>query len=111
VNNIVKSFSRYFRHSVLIAFIYIVFTVLVYFSASIFVQVLLPSLKYVRGEMFSDKHWLEMFGVLGMSNKSVEMLTFADFLNVKEKIAANVTALQVRIHMSQLNPSLKFLKL
>jgi dynein heavy chain 2 len=59
----------------------------------------LPSLKYVRGEMFSDKHWLEMFGILGMSNKSVEMLTFADFLNVKEKIAANVTALQVRIYV------------
>jgi dynein heavy chain 2 len=57
----------------------------------------LPALKYVRGEMFSDKHWLEMFGILGMYNKSVEMLTFADFLNVKEKITANVPTLQVRI--------------
>ncbi|XP_069679211.1 cytoplasmic dynein 2 heavy chain 1 isoform X2 [Periplaneta americana] len=57
-------------------------------------KVILPSLKYVRGEMFSDKHWLEMFGILGMPNKSVEMLTFADFLNVKENIAANSSVLQ-----------------
>jgi hypothetical protein len=45
--------------------------------------------------MFSDKHWLEMFGILGIPNKSVEMLTFGDFLNAKEKIAANTNALQV----------------
>ncbi|PSN45380.1 Cytoplasmic dynein 2 heavy chain 1 [Blattella germanica] len=57
-------------------------------------KVILPQLKYVRGEMFSDKHWLEMFGILGIPSKSVEMLTFADFLNVKEKIASNATALQ-----------------
>jgi hypothetical protein len=56
---------------------------------------MLPSLKYVRGEMYSDKHWLEMFGILGIPSKSVEMLTFGDFLKVKEKIADNANALQV----------------
>jgi dynein heavy chain 2 len=60
--------------------------------------VILPLLKYVRGEMFSEKHWLEMFGILGIPSKSVELLTFADFLDVKERIAANANALQVRIY-------------
>jgi len=60
--------------------------------------VILPLLKYVRGEMFSEKHWLEMFGILGIPSKSVELLTFADFLDVKERIAANANALQVRMH-------------
>lgn len=58
----------------------------------------MPLLKYVRGEMFSEKHWLEMFGILGIPSKSVELLTFADFLDVKEKIAANANALQVRMY-------------
>lgn len=48
--------------------------------------------------MFSEKHWLEMFGILGIPSKSVELLTFADFLDVKERIAANANALQVRMH-------------
>jgi hypothetical protein len=48
--------------------------------------------------MFSDKHWLEMFGILGIPNKSVEMLTFGDFLNAKEKITANANALQVSMY-------------
>jgi hypothetical protein len=48
--------------------------------------------------MFSEKHWLEMFGILGMASKSVELLTFADFLDVKERIAVNANALQVRIY-------------
>jgi len=60
--------------------------------------VILPLLKYVRGEMFSEKHWLEMFGILGIPSKSVELLTFADFLDVKERIAANANALQVRMY-------------
>jgi hypothetical protein len=47
--------------------------------------------------MFSEKHWLEMFGILGIPSKSVELLTFADFLDVKERIAANANALQVRM--------------
>jgi len=48
--------------------------------------------------MFSEKHWLEMFGILGIPSKSVELLTFADFLDVKERIAANANTLQVRMH-------------
>jgi dynein heavy chain 2 len=60
--------------------------------------VILPLLKYVRGEMFSEKHWLEMFAILGIPSKSVELLTFADFLDVKERIAASANALQVRMY-------------
>lgn len=59
---------------------------------------ILPLLKYVRGDMFSEKHWLEMFGILGIPSKSVELLTFADFLDVKERIAANANSLQVRMY-------------
>ena len=55
----------------------------------------MPSLKYIRGDMFSDKHWLEMFGILSMPSKSVEVLTFGDFLNVRERIASSTPALQV----------------
>lgn len=39
-----------------------------------------------------------MFGILGIPSKSVELLTFADFLDVKERIAANANALQVRMY-------------
>jgi hypothetical protein len=38
-----------------------------------------------------------MFGILGIPSKSVEMLTFGDFLNAKEKIAANANSLQVNM--------------
>jgi dynein heavy chain 2 len=60
--------------------------------------VILPLLKYVRGEMFSEKHWLEMFAILRIPSKSVELLTFADFLDVKERIVASANALQVRMY-------------
>ena len=45
-------------------------------------KVVLPVLKYVRGEIFSDQHWTEMYGILGMPKKTVDKLVFNDFLQV-----------------------------
>jgi len=53
------------------------------------------NMKLVRGELFSEKHWAEMFNFLDMPNKPIEKLSFGDFLSVRDKIAANSTALQV----------------
>ena len=47
---------------------------------------ILPVLKYVRGEIFSDQHWNEMFGLLNMPRKGISELKFKDFLDVKHKI-------------------------
>ena len=57
-------------------------------------KVILPVLKYVRGDMFSDQHWSEMFGLLGMAKKPVDQLVFEDFLRVKDKLVARSTELQ-----------------
>lgn len=54
-------------------------------------------LKYVRGEMFSEKHWLEMFSLLEMTNKSPEALTLGDFLTAKDNIVQSEQKLQVRL--------------
>lgn len=45
--------------------------------------------------MFSDKHWIEMLGILGIPNKPVEGLVFGDFLLAKESILSQSQALQV----------------
>ncbi|XP_068082912.1 cytoplasmic dynein 2 heavy chain 1 [Anabrus simplex] len=57
-------------------------------------KLIVPCIKYLRGEMFSDKQWMELFGILNMPSKTVEHLVFEDFLAVKENIAANTAALQ-----------------
>ena len=54
----------------------------------------LPIMKYVRGDIFSDHHWTEMYGILGIGNKKIDQLTFGDFLKVKEKIIAKEKDLQ-----------------
>ena len=51
-------------------------------------KVILPVLKYVRGDIFSDKHWTEMFGILGIPSKKIDQLVFGDFLKVKERLGA-----------------------
>lgn len=45
--------------------------------------------------MFSEKHWLEMFSLLGMTNKPPEALTLGDFLAVKDQIIVSDQKLQV----------------
>lgn len=47
--------------------------------------------------MFSEKHWLEMFSLLSMTNKSPEALTLGDFLTVKDNIVASDQKLQVNV--------------
>ena len=47
---------------------------------------ILPVLKYVRSEIFSDQHWNEMFGLLNMPRKGISELKFKDFLDVKHKL-------------------------
>ena len=54
----------------------------------------LPTMKYVRGDIFSDHHWTEMYGILGMPSKKIDQLTFGDFLKVKERIIAKSNELQ-----------------
>ncbi|TRY75069.1 hypothetical protein TCAL_08574 [Tigriopus californicus] len=49
-------------------------------------KVILPVLKYVRGDSFSDQHWTEMYQILGMSKKPVDKLVFNDFLQVRDRL-------------------------
>ncbi len=53
-----------------------------------FFQIVVPVLKYVRGEIFSDQHWSEAFSLLGMPKKDLTALTLADFLRAREMLAA-----------------------
>lgn len=53
-------------------------------------------LKYCRGEMLSQDHWLELFRLIGMPRGTMlEKLTFGDLLTVSEAIIANADALKV----------------
>ena len=52
-------------------------------------KVVLPVLKYVRGDVFSEQHWTEMYGILGMPQKAVDKLVFEDFLHVRERLVAS----------------------
>ena len=55
---------------------------------------ILPVLKYVRGEIFSDQHWNEMYGILNMPRKGISELKFQDFLNVKQRLVDHAEELQ-----------------
>ena len=57
-------------------------------------QQILPVLKYVRGEIFSEHHWNEMFGIVQMPRKGISELKFKDFLDVKEKVIDKEQELQ-----------------
>lgn len=50
--------------------------------------------------MFSDKHWIELLGLLGIPSKPVESLVFGDFLAAKENILVHAQALQVLCNLS-----------
>jgi dynein heavy chain 2 len=53
------------------------------------------SLKYVKGEDFTDKHWIDVYNILEMPLKSLDDLKFKDFLNVSDKLSSSVKELQV----------------
>lgn len=44
---------------------------------------IIPTLKYLRGEMFSEKHWIELYNIIGIPFIAVEKLTFEHFIKVK----------------------------
>jgi dynein heavy chain 2 len=52
-------------------------------------------LKYVKGEDFTDKHWIDVYNILQMPLKSLDDLKFKDFLNVSDKLSSSVKELQV----------------
>lgn len=69
-----------------------------YFILNIFnalFQAILPLLKYVKGEDFSDKHWYDTFNVLGMEAKPVDQLCVLDLLKVSKNIEVYSKELQV----------------
>ena len=50
-------------------------------------EAVVPVLKYVRGEVFAEKHWLEMYSMLGIPQSvSVESLTFGDIIKTKDEL-------------------------
>lgn len=57
-------------------------------------ELILPILKYVHGENFTDKHWLEVFSLLNIIPKPIDILTLQDFLLVCDKLTDSTIELQ-----------------
>ncbi|KAK3862338.1 hypothetical protein Pcinc_031789 [Petrolisthes cinctipes] len=58
-------------------------------------RVMLPVLKYVRGEVFSEKHWIEMYSLLGIpTTTTVDKLTFGHFLKVRDELVQHSDTLK-----------------
>lgn len=55
----------------------------------------MPILKYIRGEDFTEKHWMEVFHILGIIPKPVDVLNLKDFLNVSDALIESQKELQV----------------
>jgi len=72
-------------------------------------QAVVPVLKYVRGESFSDKHWLEVFSLVGIptsvspgqadiwSSSESQGLPFGQFRQVKGQ------SILIRLHVASHN--------
>uniref|UniRef100_G3VCU8 Dynein cytoplasmic 2 heavy chain 1 n=1 Tax=Sarcophilus harrisii TaxID=9305 RepID=G3VCU8_SARHA len=59
-------------------------------------KMVVPVLKYVRGEHLSPDHWLDLFRLLGLPRgTSLEKLLFGDLLRVAETIVAKASDLKV----------------
>lgn len=59
-------------------------------------QDVVPVLKYCRGEMLSQDHWLELFRLIGIPRGTMlEKLTLGDLLTVSEAIITHTDALKV----------------
>lgn len=59
------------------------------------VQMLLPLLKYVRGEVLSPDHWHELFRILGMPRgTTLEKLTFGDIVSATDAIVNKAESLK-----------------
>ncbi|XP_050526495.1 cytoplasmic dynein 2 heavy chain 1 isoform X2 [Daktulosphaira vitifoliae] len=51
-------------------------------------------IKYLQGEAFLEKHWRELFSVIGMSHININNLKLEDFINSKETIKNKITHIQ-----------------
>lgn len=59
---------------------------------------IIPLLKYIRGEHLSADHWLDLFRLLGLPRgTTLEGLLFGDLLKVADAIIEKATELKVRI--------------
>ncbi|MGH0159576.1 UNVERIFIED_CONTAM: hypothetical protein FKN15_075087 [Acipenser sinensis] len=58
-------------------------------------KMVVPVLKYVRGEHLSQDHWLDLFRILGLPRgTTLEKLVFGDLLRVADTIVAKATELK-----------------
>lgn len=64
-------------------------------NCSIIFQIIVHNLRYIRGDIFTEKHWAEMFSVLQMQQKPLAYLKAGDFLGVRSNITKNIKQLQV----------------
>lgn len=61
-------------------------------------QELAPLLKYVRGDVLSPEHWMELFHLVGLPRgTSLDKLTFSDILSVSDVIVAKSSEIKVAI--------------
>ncbi|KAF5303585.1 hypothetical protein FQR65_LT08186 [Abscondita terminalis] len=58
-------------------------------------RAVMPVMKYVRGEDFTEKHWIEVFTLLGMVPKPIDILLLNDFLQVSQALLDNSEQLQI----------------
>lgn len=59
------------------------------------VQLVVPVLKFVRGEHLSADHWLELFRLLALPRgTTLERLTFSHILNSTDVILQHATELK-----------------
>ena len=70
-----------------------------------FFQDFIPQMKYLRGDIFSGKHWSELCAILQLKTKPVEKLTFGDFLGAQDAVLMNLNAIQVRARVVPSPPS------
>lgn len=64
----------------------------------VFSQMVVPVLKYVRGEHLSQDHWLDLFRLLGLpKGTTLEKLLFGDLLKVSDMIISKASDLKVSI--------------
>ncbi|XP_050308266.1 cytoplasmic dynein 2 heavy chain 1-like [Anthonomus grandis grandis] len=55
---------------------------------------IVPVLKYVKGEDFSEKHWNDLFHMLNQTPKATDQILLKDFLNAHEEIKSCAKQLQ-----------------
>ncbi|CAH0388994.1 unnamed protein product [Bemisia tabaci] len=54
----------------------------------------IPCLRFLRGDMFSEKHWVELFSIIEQPYKPVELIVFNDFLQHKEIVQDRLSLIQ-----------------